>query len=187
MQLLDGQRSLRDLSVKLGRDALNLTYALYPYVKTDWISLEPLADFPPLLEEPTSTDASSQKGPPLIACVDDSLMVCKSMGQIIRSAGYDFLPITEGVKAVPLMLSKKPDFVFLDLVMPDTNGYEICSQLRKISRFKDTPIVILSGNDGLVDQVRARLLGASDFISKPIEPIIILSVVRKHLGQPAYV
>jgi chemotaxis family two-component system response regulator PixG len=46
MQLLDGQRSLRDLAVKLGQDVLNLTYALYPYIKTDWIELRPLADFP---------------------------------------------------------------------------------------------------------------------------------------------
>jgi chemotaxis family two-component system response regulator PixG len=109
-------------------------------------------------------------------------MVCKAMGQVIRAAGYDFLAITEGAKAIPTLLAQKPDLVFLDLVMPDTNGYEICSSLRKISRFKEIPIVILSGNDGLVDQVRARLLGATDFLSKPMEPIVILSVIRKHLA-----
>jgi chemotaxis family two-component system response regulator PixG len=109
------------------------------------------------------------------------------MEQVIRAAGFNFLSTTEGARAVPLFLTKKPDLIFLDLVMPDTNGYEICSQLRKISRFKETPIIILSGNDGLVDQVRARLLGATDFLSKPIEPFIILSVIRKHLGQLAYV
>ena len=97
------------------------------------------------------------------------------------------MSITEGRKAVPTLLTRKPDMVFLDLVMPETNGYEICSQLRKISRFRNLPIIILSGNDGLVDQVRARLLGASDFLSKPIEPVVILSVIQKHLGQLAYV
>lgn len=187
MQLLDGQRSLRDLAVKLRQDVLNLAHALSPYIKAGWITLEPLADFPPVamgaIAAPT---ALSTEGPPLIACVDDSLMVCKSMGQVIRAAGYEYLSISEGAKAVTQILTKKPDLIFLDLVMPDTNGYEICSQLRKITRFKATPIIILSGNDGLVDQVRARLLGATDFLSKPIEPIIILSIIRKHLEQLAY-
>ncbi|WP_397198966.1 response regulator [Nodosilinea sp. LEGE 07298] len=179
MQLLDGQRSLRDLAAKLGQDVLNLTQALQPYLKAGWITLVEVADFP-ALNGPDPPIASHQR-PLKIACVDDSPMVCKAMGQVIRAAGYDFLPITEGAKAIPTLLAQKPDLVFLDLVMPDTNGYEICSSLRKTSRFKDVPIVILSGNDGLVDQVRARLLGATDFLSKPMEPIVILSVIRKHL------
>lgn len=182
MQLLDGQRSLRDLAVKLGQDVVNLTQALHPYIQSGWISLVEVADFPAIagLDPPSGPDQS--KSALKIACVDDSPMVCKAMGQVIRAAGYDFLAITEGAKAIPTLLAQRPDLVFLDLVMPDTNGYEICSNLRKISRFKDVPIVILSGNDGLVDQVRARLLGATDFLSKPMEPIVILSVIRKHLA-----
>lgn len=184
MQLLDGQRSLRDLAVKLGQDVLNLTQALQPYVEKGWISLVEIADFPAIQGLDPPEVGRDRTCPTLkIACVDDSPMVCKAMGQVIRAAGYDFLSITEGAKALPTLLAQKPDLVFLDLVMPDTNGYEICSSLRKISRFKDVPIVILSGNDGLVDQVRARLLGATDFLSKPMEPIVILSVIRKHLSH----
>lgn len=181
MQLLDGQRSLRDLAVKLGQDVLNLTRALQPYLQAGWITLVEVADFPAL--DGIDPPIADHQRPLKIACVDDSPMVCKAMGQVIRAAGYDFLPITEGAKAIPALLTQKPDLVFLDLVMPDTNGYEICSSLRKISRFKEVPIVILSGNDGLVDQVRARLLGATDFLSKPMEPIVILSVIRKHLAH----
>lgn len=186
MQLLDGQRSLRDLAVKLGQDVLNLTQALQPYIQSGWISLVEVADFPPLegLDPPGVAGGPSSRSALKIACVDDSPMVCKAMGQVIRAAGHDFVAITEGAKAIPTLLAQRPDLVFLDLVMPDTNGYEICSSLRKISRFKDIPIVILSGNDGLVDQVRARLLGATDFLSKPMEPIVILSVIRKHLPHP---
>ncbi|MFQ4139217.1 response regulator [Nodosilinea sp. PGN35] len=183
MQLLDGQRSLRDLAVKLGQDVLNLTQALQPYIQSGWISLVEVADFPSLEGlDPPGVIGAAPKAALKIACVDDSPLVCKALGQVIRAAGHDFLAITEGSRAIPTLLAQKPDLVFLDLVMPDTNGYEICSSLRKISRFKDVPIVILSGNDGLVDQVRARLLGATDFLSKPMEPIVILSVLRKHLA-----
>ena len=183
MQLLDGQRSLRDLAVKFGQEVLPLIQALKPYLKSGWISLVDIADYPTLMGSDGPSDGLTSGDRALIACVDDSPMVCKAMGQVIRSAGYDFLPITEGTKAIPTLLSQKPDMIFLDLVMPDTNGYEICENLRKISQFKHIPIVILSGNDGLVDQVRARLLGATDFLSKPMEPIVIISIIRKHLGH----
>ncbi|NJL45655.1 MAG: response regulator [Leptolyngbyaceae cyanobacterium SM2_3_12] len=110
-------------------------------------------------------------------------MVCKAMGQVLRTAGYDFMAVMEGARVIPTLLANPPDLVFLDLIMPDTNGYEVCSNLRKISRFKAVPIIILSGNDGLVNQVRARLLGATDFLSKPMEPVVILSIIGKYL-QP---
>lgn len=184
MQLLDGQRSLRDLAAKFSQEVLPLVQALLPYINADWITLVDIADYPSLLDGQAPKESTTKDDRPVhIACVDDSPMVCKAMGQVMRSAGYQFTPIMEGAKAVPILLSQKPDMIFLDLVMPDTNGYEICTNLRKISRFKDIPIVILSGNDGLVDQVRARLLGATDFLSKPMEPIVILSIIRKHLGQ----
>jgi chemotaxis family two-component system response regulator PixG len=187
MQLLDGQRSLRDLAVKLKKDVSGLAQALFPYIKAGWIKLLPVADFPPVMGGSDGSISNPEAGKmPLIACVDDSPLVCKSMGQVIRAGGYDFVAILEGRKAVPTLLTRKPDMVFLDLIMPETNGYEICGQLRKITRFKELPIVILSGNDGLVDQVRARLLGATDFLSKPMEPIVILSIIQKHLGQKNY-
>ncbi|NCQ42456.1 MAG: response regulator, partial [Cyanobacteria bacterium] len=76
---------------------------------------------------------------------------------------------------------KKPDLIFLDLIMPNANGYEICSQLRKLTFFKHTPIVILTGNDGLVDRVRAKMVGSTDFISKPVDTALVLDTIRKHL------
>jgi chemotaxis family two-component system response regulator PixG len=62
MQLLDGQRSLRDLAVKLGQDVLNLTQALQPYIQAGWITLEAVADFPSL--RPTRGAGVSPRSPP---------------------------------------------------------------------------------------------------------------------------
>ncbi|MEL6500545.1 MAG: response regulator, partial [Cyanobacteria bacterium J06623_1] len=76
---------------------------------------------------------------------------------------------------------RKPDLIFLDLVMPNTNGYEICSQLRKLSYFKQTPIVILTGNDGIVDRVRAKMVGSTDFLGKPAQPEQVLETIAKYI------
>jgi chemotaxis family two-component system response regulator PixG len=71
--------------------------------------------------------------------------------------------------------------------MPNTNGYEICTQLRKVSTFRNTPIIILTGNDGIIDRVRAKLVGATDFLSKPVNVEIVLAVARQHLNHSSVV
>lgn len=81
------------------------------------------------------------------------------------------------------MLTHRPNLIFLDLVMPNTNGYELCAQLRKLSFFRDTPIVILTGNDGIVDKAHAQLVKASDFLSKPVNSETVLRTIHKCLEQ----
>lgn len=185
--LLDGQHTLRDLAIKTQRETLQLTQALLPYIQLGWIDLIPIPDYiaPTIPYKPQRSGANPETL--LIACIDDSVMVCQSMEQVIRGAGYGFIAIREASRAIATLLAKKPHLIFLDLIMPETNGYEICSQLRKVSLFKNTPIIILSGNDGIVDQVRARLLGATDFLSKPMEPTVILEIIRKYLKDTALI
>ena len=67
--------------------------------------------------------------------------------------------------------------------MPNTNGYEICSQLRKLSFFKNTPIVILTGNDGIIDRVRAKMVGSTDFLGKPAQTDKVLATIDKYVIQ----
>ncbi len=184
-RLLDGDNTLWDLAIKMQRSVVTVTHSLLPLLGTQILKLQVIADLPSPQAAIASVTSSSTR--PLIACIDDSPTVGEAMNQILTPLGYQVLPITDPLRAIATLLQRKPDLIFLDLVMPETNGYEICSQLRKISLFQETPIIILSGNDGLVDQVRARLLGATDFLSKPMEPIVILNIIQKYLGQLALV
>lgn len=118
---------------------------------------------------------------PLVACVEDSIQESRLMADILTKARYGFVSIPDSLQAVLMLIQYKPDFIFLDLVMPIANGYEICTQIRRVEHFKTTPIVILTGNDSIVDRVRAKMVGASDFIAKPIEARKVLSVMVKHL------
>ncbi|NJM57779.1 MAG: response regulator, partial [Synechococcales cyanobacterium RU_4_20] len=71
---------------------------------------------------------------------------------------------------------------FLDLVMPVASGYELCKQIRRVSAFKDIPIVILTGNDGVIDRVRAKMVGATDFVGKPVKADKIIPLLDKYLN-----
>lgn len=106
--------------------------------------------------------------------------MCLAMEEILTTAGYQFIEIQDSVQALLSLVEHKPDLIFLDLLMPIANGYEICSQIRRIAIFQNVPIIILTSNDGVIDRVRAKLAGATDFISKPVEPEKILAAVRKY-------
>ncbi len=186
-QLLDGENTLSDLAVKMKRDVVQVTCLLLPYIKSGLVELISIPDLPaPVCQKiPDVPSKPTNFTTPLIACVDDSISVCHTLEKLITATGYQFVGINDGLRAFTILLGCKPDLIFLDLIMPYTNGYEICSKLRKAPSFRTTPIVILTGNDGIVDQVRARLVGASDFLSKPVDAGKVLSTISKHLSQNA--
>ncbi|MBC1224885.1 response regulator [Nostoc sp. UCD121] len=119
---------------------------------------------------------------PLVACVDDSPTICLSLEEFLTHQGYRFVGIQDSLTAVLNLIKSKPDFIFLDLLMPKVNGYEICSQIRKTPSLKNVPVVILTGKDGIVDRMRAKLVGATDFLGKPVEQDKVLNMLHKYLS-----
>ena len=180
-QLLEGQPTLRELSVRMKRDVLTVIRSLLPYFQSGLVELVNVPDTP----SPINIDSNKKleyDRKPLIACVDDSPLVCQSMEKLLVASGYRFVGINEPLRAFGALLALKPDLIFLDLMMPNTNGYEICDKLRRIPTFRNTPIIILTGNDGVVDRVRAKIVGATDFLSKAkVDAETVLGVLHKHL------
>ncbi|MEL6440605.1 MAG: response regulator [Cyanobacteria bacterium J06621_8] len=186
-QLLDGRQTLRDLSVRMKRDVVTVTRSLLPYVQMGLVQLLEVADIAPPASRPVAQKLFKNNTPrrSTIACIDDSPIICQTMESIITEAGFNFVSEMDGLRAIAILLSRKPDLIFLDLIMPNTNGYEICSQLRKLTFFKQTPIVILTGNDGIVDRVRAKMVGSTDFLGKPADPEQVLATINKYVTQKA--
>jgi two-component system, chemotaxis family, response regulator PixG len=184
LKLMNGEHTLRDLTIIMKRDLREITCLLQPYILRGFIKLVEVSDYSlPNLNTHKNIAPGSYKNSnaPLIACVDDSPQVCEMLEKIIISNGMRFLKIQDGIQALPKLLEQKPDLIFLDLIMPVVNGYEICSQIRRVSIFTNIPIVILTGSDGLLDKVRAKMVGSTDFMAKPIESEKIISILHKHL------
>ena len=120
---------------------------------------------------------------PTIVHIDDSPNEGKIMGAILGELNCNFTQVNNAMLAVANILKIRPDLIFLDLNMPIVNGYEICAQLRRVDMFKATPIIIVTANDGLVDRVRAKMSGATDFISKPLDRDKIVSIFEKYLSK----
>jgi len=193
---IDGQKSIRTIAEITNLNPITLTKSLVSLAKVSGISLnsEPSlkekAMYPEDLKESLNESISSnfistsfsQRGSSfLVLCIDDSSIICQNMEQILSQKSYRFDSIQNPIQAIPLIIKKSPNFIFLDLMMPVISGYELCAQLRKIPKFKEVPIVILTGKDGLVDRVRAKVVGATAFISKPPKPEEVLGLLEKYL------
>ncbi|MEA5470117.1 response regulator [Spirulina sp. 06S082] len=179
--LCNGQRTLRDIAALCQQDVLKLSTSLAPYIRQKAIKLIQLPDLPhPDFREVKKSGKPRQ---PLIACIEDNEQTLQILKEILTEAGYRFLAIAREVETLPMLLQHEPDLIFLDLVMPIANGYEICAQIRRIERFKEIPIVILTGKDGLGDRVRAKMVGATNFLTKPIDADKVLNLIGEHLNN----
>ncbi|MGK7952224.1 MAG: response regulator [Xenococcaceae cyanobacterium] len=199
-KLVDGRRTIRSIALELQQPLLDLTRFFAQYVNAEMMSFveiqqveakdspEPKADktdkshkIQRLLAGNLSAYQTPEEDSPLVVCIDDSPTICTQMKQIITEEGCRFVDIQDPITAIPQLLKIKPDLIFLDLIMPIVNGYELCSQIRRISMAKDLPIVILTGQDGIIDRVRAKIVGASDFIAKPVNRERVQSILFRYV------
>jgi two-component system, chemotaxis family, response regulator PixG len=177
--VLNGQQSIREIATKARKAPVMIGQSFLAQIQAGTLQLVGLGDFASPIDL-----AKLGLVKPLVVCIDDSPFVCDRLEQIFQQAGFQCISVMDSLKAIPIVIAKKPQIIFLDLVMPNANGYEICSRLRKISTFKETPIVILTGNDGTIDRVRAKVVGATDFLTKPVQSEFVLEIAQKYLKIP---
>jgi two-component system, chemotaxis family, response regulator PixG len=188
IRLMKGQLTLWDVALEMQRPLPAVIRALLPLIRRGVIELKESPDFTFSCQrtvELRPRQVAASKG--WIACIDDSPMIAEAIAQIVEPLGYQVLPITNPLQGISTLLEHNPVLIFLDLVMPNTNGYELCTFLRKTSAFQNTPIVILTGHDSVIDRVRAKLSGSSDFLGKPPDASKVVQTLHKHLGAAAAV
>ncbi|WP_310483409.1 response regulator [Chamaesiphon sp. VAR_48_metabat_403] len=128
-----------------------------------------------------ATPKSGEAKDSLIACIDDSILIYQSLERILTENHYRCYGVQDPLKIMPSLIRNKPDFIFLDLLMPITNGYEVCEQIRKTPSLKHIPVIILTGKDGLIDRMRSKMVGATGFLGKPVEAEAVLKMIDKYL------
>jgi len=177
----DGKSSMRQIARYLNGDVLTLAKVLYPYVKAGGVQLVYPSD-----GEPTGGKAEWPRQSahiPRIVCIDDGLAICKAVEDILKQQGYEVATISDPIKALSLVFQLKPDLILCDIAMPELDGYEICAMLRRSTRFRQTPIVMLTGLDGFIDRVKARMVGATDYLTKPFGAGELLTILEIYLGS----
>ncbi len=120
---------------------------------------------------------------PVIACIDDSQTVQNSVKLTLESQGYEVISLLKPAQAMTKLIRTHPMLILMDISMPDINGYELCQLLRKSPSLKNVPILMLSSRDGLFDRLKAKMVGANDYMTKPFTPSELINLVNKHVSQ----
>jgi DNA-binding response OmpR family regulator len=137
------------------------------------------------LDDIESFDSSDVRESPLVMVIDDSPAVRRVVEFSLFRMGIPCVSYADGLEAIAALQNgevEPPRILLLDIVLPRMNGHELARLFRSNPAFQDTRIIMLSGNDGVVNRVYSRLSGASDFIAKPFKSHEFVQRMRIALG-----
>ncbi|MCL6433731.1 MAG: response regulator [Leptolyngbyaceae cyanobacterium HOT.MB2.61] len=185
----DGKTSIRQIARYLNRDILTVARAIYAYVQKGVIQLVD-APLPELAGAGGVSKLARSKDfgqwhetrTPRVVCIDDGVTIRQTVEQILNQNGYEAMAIANPLDALSQVFQLKPDLILCDIAMPELDGYELCAMLRKSTAFRQIPIVMLTGKDGFIDRVKARMVGATDYLTKPFGESELLMLVEKYVG-----
>ena len=130
---------------------------------------------------PTQPTSSEDSDWPLVLVVDDSPTIRKIVEVTLRRERIKVLGVADGLSALAAVADKQPMLVLLDITLPGMDGYQICQVLKQRPSSKNIPVVMLSGRDGFFDKMRGRLVGSTQYVTKPFDPAALVKAVTKHL------
>jgi twitching motility two-component system response regulator PilG len=157
---------LYQIADRLRIDTLKLAKLLYPSLKQGSIKVG-------------AFNSVNDRPRPVIACIDDSNTVQRQIKLTLEASGYEVLCLLDPARALTTMVRKKPKLILLDINMPDIDGYQLCRQLRQSALFQKIPIVMLTGRDGNIDRLLAKMAGATDYFTKPVKTQQLIDLVAR--------
>jgi general secretion pathway protein E len=123
----------------------------------------------------------NEKQKPLIMCADDDEVTLKLLDRVIRNAGWDVITARSGRDALEKVKKTRPNIILLDIMMPEMDGYQVCSKLQKNNETSYIPVIFVTALGKEQDKARAFSVGATDYLVKPIKKDDLLQKIRKHI------
>ncbi|OYU32333.1 MAG: hypothetical protein CFE39_03645 [Comamonadaceae bacterium PBBC2] len=121
--------------------------------------------------------------PATVLVVDDSDVVRKTMVRKIGEYGHRVDIAVDGNEALEMLMHTKYSLVFLDIMMPGIDGFEVCRRIKKSAEHKSTAVYMLSSKDGMFDKVRGSMAGCNGYLVKPLETKQLRTVIEKQFGK----
>lgn len=116
-----------------------------------------------------------------ILIVDDEVLLRQVIRAHLETHGFHIVEASTGHEALALAHRAPPDLILLDLILPDIDGLKVCETLKKDEATRAVPVVLLTVREGLKDRIQGLDAGASDYLTKPVQPEELLARVKAHL------
>ena len=115
-----------------------------------------------------------------VLVVDDSATDLVYLKKIVDDAGCVVITATNGKEALEKAIAEKPDIIFMDIIMPEMDGYEACRALHSTPETKDIPVVFVTSKGQKADRVWAMMQGGKDLVAKPYTADEILARIQAY-------
>lgn len=112
-----------------------------------------------------------------IMVIDDSNTIRRTAETLLTKAGCSVVTAIDGFDSLAKIADQQPDIIFIDIMMPRLDGYQTCALIKNNSKFKNTPVIMLSSKDGLFDKAKGRIVGADDYLTKPFSKTELFEAV----------
>jgi putative two-component system response regulator len=129
---------------------------------------------------------TATKDTPVVLLVDDNTTNLQVLREALDGQGYKLLIAKNGKSALAVVNKAMPDLILLDIMMPEMDGYEVCTRLKADGATRHIPVIFITAMTGQEDEARGLALGAVDYITKPINPELVQARVRNHLELKQY-
>ncbi len=118
-----------------------------------------------------------------ILIIDDSPTIIASLTKMLQTGGYVFFQANDGETGVALARTRRPDLIFLDIVMPGMNGFAALRALRREPATKSIPVIMMSGNEHATEQFFGSRIAADDFMKKPFSRMEVFARIESLLDM----
>jgi len=147
-------------------DQIRKLFAGNQQVPADPVSRQPLAPEQATTERRQHPRINAREGTRVLV-IDDSKTIVTVLRKFLRSAGYEVYEAFDAESGLAIMQAQQPELVFLDIVLPGMNGFAALRAIRRDPALRDTPIIMMSGNEQAMEQFFGTRIGADDFMKKP--------------------
>ena len=117
---------------------------------------------------------------PRALVVDDSATLQRQIGLILESLGIEIEFSDRGDEAIYQALSKPYNVIFLDVMLPVIDGYEVCKRVKRDPIAKQVPVIMLTSKGSTFDKVRGIMAGTNAYLTKPVATATVLASLEKH-------
>ena len=125
---------------------------------------------------------STHEGRQTILVVDDMPENLHVVGGLL-SPYYRVLVANSGMRALEIVQSNAPpDLILLDVMMPEMDGYQVLARLKELPALAETPVIFLTAMNSGEDEAKGIMLGAADYLVKPVQPVVLQARVRHQLA-----
>lgn len=118
-----------------------------------------------------------------VMVVDDSKTIRRSAENLLTKAGCEVVTAGDGFESLAKIAEHEPDIIFIDIMMPRLDGYQACALIKHNSKFRNTPVIMLTSKDSIFDRARGRLVGSEQYLTKPFSKEDLIGAIKEHVAS----